>query len=104
MHCAETTYQSEAPGSVNGRSDFSLQHTFVDNSYSFCRTVLIYWICCFLYYFISTGVESGDQFLLKYLKFSPVFLVSSSVQDRFPVIKIGTHFDYLRHLPTDSIM
>ena len=70
----------KAPGCVNGSSDFSLQHTFVDNCYRFCHTVLIYWTCRFPYNFISYGcVESGNQFLLKYLKFCPVFLEYSVV-------------------------
>ena len=32
---------------------YSQQHTFVNNYYRFCRTLLIYWICCFHYHFIS---------------------------------------------------
>ena len=59
-----TLTRSGAPGCVTGWSDFSKQHTIVDNYYRFCPIFLIYWICHFHLCLIFVGVESGDQFLL----------------------------------------
>ena len=72
--------QSKASGCVNGWFDFSSQHTFADNCYRFCHTVLIYWICCFLYYFISYGC----------LVWRPIFVQLSEVLSCVSCVKLNT--------------
>ena len=65
--------QSGAPGCVIGWSDFPQQHTFVNNYYRLCRTLLDMSFSLLLHFLPVLSLETS---VCSILKFCPVFLGS----------------------------